>query len=198
MSVSYYDSHLRQQDVPAAQKEAYLATSYPLFNDQRTPNFSAILSILKYFEHRGYVFQPTPPVISKHDFEESKNRIEGKWVGLFTYLPTAEIVGWLNGDPDVVKANYYNYLQDYPVEFKIQISKSKCPATSDNINNGLLITGEGVNSGSCREIYLPERIAGRDMNLSWRITFVKTLPVGMDDWDWPMIFDGIYCPGNPY
>ncbi len=227
--VSTFNPHLDKDIFSAAQKAVYIPSSYPLFNVQRTPNFSVILSILKFFQHHldhmqdhitpvtrealswhnagipgAFAFQPNPRV-TRRDFEESEERIEGEWIGLYSYLGWADFEALRDGNPAVLEANRSGHLRDYlggPQQLKIRISKSECSNTSpDNPNAGLLITGEGINGGSftfngkLRKIYLPREIAGHEMHLSWRITFVKTYANGENSWTrW--IYDGIYCPGN--
>jgi len=148
-------------------------------------------------------FQPSPHV-TKHDFKKS---IEGEWIGLYSYLSWADFEALRDNNPAVVEANRAGHLRDFlggPQELTIQLQKSgpegKLPKKMGKESNSTPITGKGTNggpftfNGKLRRVYLPSDVAGKDMILHWRVTFVKTYVNGENSWTrW--IYDGIYCPG---
>jgi hypothetical protein len=145
------------------------------------------------------------PHVTKHDLEKS---IEGEWIGLYSYLGWADFEALRDGNPAVLEANRTGHLRDYlggPQRLTLQLEKpeddEQCsPLTAGKSNNGIPITGRGVNggpftlSGRLRRVYLPSVLAGKDMAVQWRVTFTKTYANGENSWTrW--IYDGIYCPG---
>jgi len=224
--VANFDPHLDRDVFSAAQKAVYVPSTNPLFNNLKTPNFPVILSILKFFQHHldhmqhhigpvtraalswhdaglagAQAFQPGPRV-TKHNFEHDLERLEGEWIGLYSYLGWADFEALRDGNPAVLESNRTGHLRDYlggPQRLSIRIPKVDSSQGSPG-NNGINITGDGINGGSftfsgkLRRVYLPRDLAGQSMHLYWRITFVKTYANGENSWTrW--IYDGIYCPG---
>lgn len=224
--VAKFDPHLDREVFSAAQKAVYVSSTNPLFNNLKTPNFPVILSILKFFQHHldhmqhhigpvtraalswheaglagAQAFQPGPRV-TKHNFEPDVERLEGEWIGLYSYLGWADFEALRDGNPAVLESNRTGHLRDYlggPQRLTIRIPKVDSSQGSPG-NNGINITGDGINGGSftfsgkLRRVYLPRDLAGQSIHLYWRITFVKTYANGENSWTrW--IYDGIYCPG---
>ena len=224
--ISSFDPRLEKPVFSAAQKAVYVPTSHPLFLRHRTPNFSLILSIIKFFQHHldhmrhrigaitrealswanacgdgEFAFQPAPPV-TKYDFDDDPSKVEGVWIGLYSYLGWADFEALRDGNPAVLEANAEGNLKDYlggPQQLTIRIAKSD-EKTSPGGGMMFNITGDGINGGAftfvgkLRRVYLPGDVFGEDMHLYWRITFVKTYANGENSWTrW--IYDGIYCPG---
>ena len=150
-------------------------------------------------------FQPGPPVTT-HNFDNDLSKIEGEWIGLYSYLGWADFEALRDGNPAVLEANRSGHLRDYlggPQQLTIRLPKAEEPDPSieENPRNSIDINGEGINGGSfifkgrLRRVYLPGDIfGGDDKHLFWRLTFVKTYANGENSWTrW--IYDGIYCPG---
>lgn len=227
--IAKFDPKLPKAVFSAAQRAVYVPSEYPLFNAQKTPNFLLILSILKFFQHhldhmREHVgpitqqelrwnttgdpeasaFQPCPPV-TKHDYDNNPSKIEGDWIGLYSYLGWADFEALRDGNPAVLEANRSGHLRDYlggPQQLTIRLPKPEDlnQLIKDSPANSIDINGEGINGGSfifkgrLRKVYLPSDIFGDDKHLFWRLTFVKTYANGENSWTrW--IYDGIYCPG---
>lgn len=148
-------------------------------------------------------FQPGPHV-TRSDFDDNPSKIEGDWIGLYSYLGWADFEALRDGNPAVLEANRAGHLRDYlggPQQLTIRIPKAEGKDWSRSEGSSIDITGEGINGGSfifkgrLRRVYLPSNVFGVDMHLFWRITFVKTYANGENSWTrW--IYDGIYCPGN--
>ena len=149
--VSTFDPHLNRDVFSAAQKAVYIPVAFPLFNVQRTPNFSVILSILKFFQHHldhmqdhiapvtrearswhnagvpgAFAFQPSPRV-TKHDFEEGEDRIEGDWIGLYSYLGWADFEALRDGNPAVLEANRSGHLRSESDAADLPVIEMKGP-----------------------------------------------------------------------
>ena len=149
-------------------------------------------------------FQPCPPV-TKHDFNNDPSKIEGDWIGLYSYLGWADFEALRDGNPAVMEANQAGHLRDYlggPQQLTIRLPKVEDPnqSISNSGGNSIDINGDGINGGTfifkgrLRRVYLPSDIYGDDKYLFWRLTFVKTYANGENSWTrW--IYDGIYCPG---
>jgi hypothetical protein len=224
-----FNPHLPRNVFSAAQKEVYVPTTSPLFDRMKTPNFPLILSIVKFFQHHldhmrqhigpitrqalswhngvagSLAFQPGPHV-TKSDFLNDPSKIEGEWIGLYSYLGWADFEALRDGNPAVLEANRAGHLRDYlggPQQLTIRVPKDEGRLNSPNGGsyNVIDITGEGINGGTftfrgrLKRVYLPASIFGEDMHLYWRITFEKTYANGENSWTrW--IYDGIYCPGK--
>jgi hypothetical protein len=228
--ISTFNPHLSRAVFSAAQKAVYVPEASPLFVGHRTPNFTLILSILKFFQHHldhmrhhigpvtrealswhnagvpgAFAFQPGPHV-TKRDFQNDPKKIEGDWIGLYSYLGWADFEALRDGNPAVLEANRAGHLRDYlggPQQLTIRLPRLDADSMFEagSSYNGLVVSGEGINGGSftfngrLRRVYLPSDIFGHDMHLFWRITFIKTYANGENSWTrW--IYDGIYCPGK--
>jgi hypothetical protein len=226
--ISKFNPHLPKAVFSAAQRAVYVPSAFPLFDSEGTPNFLLILSIIKFFQHHldhmrhhigpvtrqalswhtarvagSHAFQPGPHV-TRSNFDNDPSKIEGNWIGLYSYLGWADFEALRDGNPAVLEANRDGHLRDYlggPQQLIIRIPKTEdTPQLTAHEGTSIDITGEGINGGSfifkgrLRRVYLPSSIFGADMHLYWRITFVKTYANGENSWTrW--IYDGIYCPG---
>jgi hypothetical protein len=223
--ISIYDPQLSTDVFAAAQKAVYAPTSFPLFDDQKTPNFNVFLCILKFFQHhldymRNHIrpgvrdallnpgmptasaFQPGPHV-KRSDFDDDPSKIEGNWLGLYSYLGWADFEALRDNNPAVLEANRAGHLRDYlggPQQVKIVLDQDCEYTPDDDPERVIRITGEGMNGGSftlkgtLQKVFLPAEVAGQDKYLFWRVTFVKTYAQGENSWTrW--IYDGIFCPG---
>jgi hypothetical protein len=220
-----FNPRLSRSVFSSAQKAVYVASTNPLFDTCKTPQFSVILSIFKFFQHHldhmqhhiGPVTREalswhnagvSPNHITKRDFEKS---IEGEWIGLYSYLGWADFEALRDNNPAVLEANRAGHLRDYlggPQQLTIQLHPPKSDpdysspeSTPTKSSRSIPITGRGTNggpftfNGKLRRVCLPREIAGKDMVLRWRVTFVKTYANGENSWTrW--IYDGIYCPGK--
>jgi hypothetical protein len=155
----------------------YIPANYPLFDEYRTPNFSLLLSILKFFQHHldhiqqhlGFAtrqamswdwsgtssieaFQPGPHV-RKGDFDDNPSQLEGDWIGLYSYLGWADFEALRDGNPDVLEANQSGQLRDYlggPQQLTIRVPKDgDCYMTKETSDGkiSIEITGEGSHNG---------------------------------------------------
>jgi hypothetical protein len=151
-----------------------------------------------------FAFQPGEHV-TKHDFENDPSKIEGEWIGLYSYLGWADFEALRDGNPAVLEENRSGHLRDYlggPQQLTIRLQKTEDEAnSSENGRNSMVVIGEGVNGGAftftgrLRRVFLPTEIFGQEMHLYWRITFIKTYANGENSWTrW--IYDGVYCPGK--
>lgn len=230
--ISSFSPHLPSRVFSSAQKAVYVPVNHPLFDQETIPNFILILSILKFFQHHldhmrhnigpvtrealswlnagvaGVIaFQPGPHV-TKKDFDDEPTKIEGNWIGLYSYLGWADFEALRDGNPATLEANRKGRLRDYiggPQQLTLRLSRRRSgegdqPECQSSNNNSINLTGEGVNGGSftlngkLRRVYLPRSLFGHDKRLYWRVTFLKTYAMGENSWTrW--IYDGIYCPG---
>jgi hypothetical protein len=135
--ISKFNPHLSRPVFSAAQKAVYVPASSPLFLDNRIPNFTLILSILKFFQHHlnhmrrhigpvtttcnkwhnggvpgTFAFQPGCHV-TRHNFDNDPSKIEGEWSGLYSYLGWADFAAFKDGNPAVLRANRSGLLRDY-------------------------------------------------------------------------------------
>lgn len=152
----------------------------------------------------AFAFQPGPPV-TRHEFDDDPSKVEGNWIGLYSYLGWADFEALRDGNPVVLEANRAGHLRDYlggPQRLRIRLPRTKDGSiVGRDSPGGIVINGDGNNGGSftfngrLRKVYLPVDVVGRDMHLYWRLTFVKTYANGENSWTrW--IYDGIYCPGK--
>jgi hypothetical protein len=227
--IAYFSPHLPIRIFSGSQKAVYMSEDYPIFSPEGVPNFVLILSILRFYQHHldhiqhnlgamtrealswhnvriagVRAFQPTPPV-TKADFHDDPSKIEGDWIGLYSYLGWADFEALRDGNPAILEANRQGLLRDYiggPQRLNLRLSRQAPQGDrADYISaNSIIIVGEGVNGGSftlkgkLRKVYLPGYIFGEEKYLYWRVTFSKTYADGENSWTrW--IYDGIFCPG---
>jgi hypothetical protein len=225
--IAKFSPHLSRNLFSDAQRAVYVPSAFSLFNSEGTPNFYLILSILKFFQHHlDHMRQHIGPVtrqalswhtagvaecafqpgshVTKDDFNVDPSKIEGKWIGLYSYLGWADFEALRDGNQAILEANRTGCLRDYlggPQQLTIRLPKRKEDQEESSEGSCIDISGEGMNGGSfifkgrLRKVYLPSDIFGSDMRPYWRITFVKTYANGENSWTrW--IYDGIYCPGK--
>ena len=135
--ISKFNPHLSRSVFSAAQRAVYVPGTCPLFFEHKVPNFTLILSILKFFQHHlnhmrrhirpvttachqwrnagvagTFAFQPGPHV-TKSNFDNDPCKIEGEWSGLYSYLGWADFEALRDGNPAVLRANRSGQLRDY-------------------------------------------------------------------------------------
>ena len=162
----------------AAQKAVYIPSRYPLFDDRRTPNFSVLLSILKFFQHHLEHLRPHMNVHTRHeigwysfqtsniearqsghhvtkgDFEDNPSLLEGDWWGLYSYLGWADFEALRDGNPAVLEANQRGQLRDYvggPQRLIMRVPKEGGRYMTKETSDGNIsidIIGDGVNGGA--------------------------------------------------
>jgi hypothetical protein len=162
--IAKFNPHLSRSVFSAAQRAVYVPATFPLFFDQKVPNFSLVLAILKFFQHHlnhmrrhirpvttacyqwhnagvagTFAFQPGPHV-TKSNFDNDPRKIEGEWSGLYSYLGWADFEAMRDGNPAVLRANRSGQLRDYlggPQHVTIRLKKpgERQPLRGNNVIN---------------------------------------------------------------
>ena len=222
--IGKFHAHMERSVFSVTQRSVYVPQRHPLFHN-KVADFEVLLCILKFFQHHldhmrlhigpvtrqalnwdnagedgPFAFTPTSSVTIK-DFSCDPQLLAGDWIGLYSYLGWADFEALRDENPAALEANRRGNLRDYlggPQQLTIRIPHIEIPEfhTED-----IPITGDGVNGGSftfrgrLKRVHIPATVAGREMDLYWRITFTKTYAIGENSWTrW--IYDGVYCPGE--